>query len=316
MNELVFSHFKNGAIIGMDDNSVKYRLRLEGGRGTASVYPLMPGIELAFLEFRAERYSPSVHKHSRTIELNHCLEGRVECLMGDGCRQYASAGDLMLSSLQNHSDSIELPSGYYKGAVITLDLELADDAISQYISQSGVRASMLAERFFSERESFMLRARDAISRIFAEIYTIPKAVRSDYYRLKIMELLLYLSCIDPREETQGRIYSSQQVDLVKQVHKRLTAQLDTRFTIDELAREYCISPTALKSYFKGVYGKPISAYMKEYRVRRSESLLKKTDMTVAEIALAVGYESQSNFGAVFKDLTGETPMEYRKKFEY
>ena len=46
---------------------------------------------------------------------------------------------------------------------------------------------------------------------------------------------------------------------------------------------------------------------------RAAQLLRETDESVAEIARAVGYESQSRFTAAFKETYGELPTEYRRK---
>ena len=40
--------------------------------------------------------------------------------------------------------------------------------------------------------------------------------------------------------------------------------------------------------------------------------LRETDRTVAEIAAAVGYESQGKFARVFREVLGVTPTEYRR----
>ena len=45
---------------------------------------------------------------------------------------------------------------------------------------------------------------------------------------------------------------------------------------------------------------------------RAAQLLRETDESVAEIARAVGYESQSKFTAAFKEYFGVLPKEYRK----
>ena len=42
-------------------------------------------------------------------------------------------------------------------------------------------------------------------------------------------------------------------------------------------------------------------------------LLRETDMSVAEIAQRVGYESQSKLTAAFKDYFGMPPKEYRQR---
>ncbi|WP_373290643.1 helix-turn-helix domain-containing protein [Oceanobacillus neutriphilus] len=43
-------------------------------------------------------------------------------------------------------------------------------------------------------------------------------------------------------------------------------------------------------------------------------MLLKTQESIGEIASAVGYKSQSKFGAAFKDIYKITPLKYRSKY--
>ena len=69
----------------------------------------------------------------------------------------------------------------------------------------------------------------------------------------------------------------------------------------------------LKDTFKGIYGQPIGAYMKEYRIRQAADLLRQTRVSIAEIASQVGYENQSKFASAFRDIMKIAPAEYRKQ---
>ena len=113
-------------------------------------------------------------------------------------------------------------------------------------------------------------------------------------------------------ETQAEAYSSEQVRVVHEVHAYLTQNLDTRVTIEELSRQYLMNPTTLKAVFKSVYGASLAAHMKEHRMGKAAQLLRESDESVAEIARAVGYESQSKFTAAFKEYFGLLPKEYRR----
>ena len=115
-----------------------------------------------------------------------------------------------------------------------------------------------------------------------------------------------------KDQTQRRDDSSEQVRIVHEVHAFLTQNLDTRVTIEELSHQYLMNPTTLKQVFKSVYGASLAAHMKEHRMGRAAQLLRETDESVAEIARAVGYESQSKFTAAFKEYFGVLPKEYRK----
>ena len=64
--------------------------------------------------------------------------------------------------------------------------------------------------------------------------------------------------------------------------------------------------------FKSVYGTSIAAHLKEHRLEKAAQLLRETDLTMAEIARQVGYESQSKFTAAFKEQYGLLPTAYRR----
>lgn len=119
--------------------------------------------------------------------------------------------------------------------------------------------------------------------------------------------------VDVTKEKQREMYTSPQVEIVKEIHKKLISNLQERFTIEELSKEYLINTATLKATFKGIYGQPIGTYMKEYRMKQAAVLLRQTKSTIAEIANQVGYENQSKFGAAFRDILKITPAEYRKQ---
>ncbi|HEO6946683.1 TPA: helix-turn-helix transcriptional regulator, partial [Streptococcus agalactiae] len=77
-------------------------------------------------------------------------------------------------------------------------------------------------------------------------------------------------------------------------------------------KKYLMNPTTLKRVFKEVYGMSIAAHMKQHRMEEAAKLLKKSGMSIAQIAKNVGYESQSRFTTAFKDYYGMLPTEYRK----
>lgn len=310
------SHFNAGTVVEENESHISRREKFQEGEALADIYPVFPGIEVIGIDFHSFRYLPVLDKQANILEINHCLAGRIECRMRDNCLQYIGEGDLYLSTLSNHSDSLELPLGYYKGMAVIIDLDAAASEIPKLLPGISINIHELADRFFKDDECFLIQSKDEIQHIFSGMYTIPAQARSIYYQIKVLELLVYLHYFDPTKEKQKSIYARQQADVIKQIQKKITGDLGRRYTIEELAQQYCISPTALKAYFKGVYGKSIAAYMKEYRIRQALSLLCKTDKSIADIALSVGYESQSKFGVVFKEIMKITPQDYRKKFTH
>ncbi len=55
-----------------------------------------------------------------------------------------------------------------------------------------------------------------------------------------------------------------------------------------------------------------NAYLTQYRLDRSTALLKNTDMTITEIAPAVGFGGSSYYAEAFRKWIGSSPSEYRR----
>ena len=122
---------------------------------------------------------------------------------------------------------------------------------------------------------------------------------------EMIEQVMDVACPQWRSEAQ-------QVQLIRQIHDYLLTHMEQRITIEELTHLYPINPTTLKTVFKEVYGNSLAAHMKEHRMEKAAALLRETDMSVAEIAGQVGYESQSKFTAAFKEQFGQLPTAYRR----
>ena len=57
---------------------------------------------------------------------------------------------------------------------------------------------------------------------------------------------------------------------------------------------------------------PPSLYLRHIRVNRAKDLLVETNFSVMEIAVMVGYSSNSTFTRAFHSITGMTPKAYRE----
>lgn len=66
--------------------------------------------------------------------------------------------------------------------------------------------------------------------------------------------------------------------------------------------------------FKATTGQTPYAYVLQRRLRRAETLIAEGDMPLGEIALALGFSSQSHFTATFRRIRGTTPRAWRRQF--
>jgi AraC-like DNA-binding protein len=73
-----------------------------------------------------------------------------------------------------------------------------------------------------------------------------------------------------------------------------------------------MSATKLKYTFKEVYKSTISEYIVNKRLAQAEYLLVNTDISISQVAQAVGYKKSGNFSDAFHKNTGLLPLAYRK----
>ncbi len=89
---------------------------------------------------------------------------------------------------------------------------------------------------------------------------------------------------------------------------------DSDFNIDAIATSLNISRSAFFKKLKNITGLAPVDFVKEIRLSRSLELIRATDMTVSEIAFAVGFKDSGYFGKCFKKKYKLTPRESMSQY--
>src|SRR5271170_5240612 len=80
-----------------------------------------------------------------------------------------------------------------------------------------------------------------------------------------------------------------------------------------LARAALMSTGHFARQFRLAYGETPYAYLMTRRIERAKALLRRGDLSVTEVCVAVGCSSLGSFSARFTQLVGETPTAYRAR---
>lgn len=284
------------------------------GKGTLDVYRPLPGVEASYTRVIGTEVTVRHGASDTILELFYCRRGRVGWNMRGGISVYLGAGDLSVHSAGCCADScMRFPLGYAEGLSVSMDLAVVEESCPDILRQAGVDVQALQRTFCTDRPVSIPAGRE-LEEIFAPVYSVPPVQREACLYLKMQELLLYLSRVQPRRNIVTPC-ESQQTELIQEIHRELTAHPEQRFTIEELARKYPINTSTLKEVFKAVYGQPIGAYMKGYRVEYAMKLLRETRLSIQEIAERVGYRTQGKFSQAFRDVAQMLPTEYRNQFQ-
>lgn len=293
-----------------------YKMQNETGEGMITQYPVFPGVDLLYNDFHMENgFNENKNPRENVMEINHCREGRFECELKNGDCTYLGAGDLSVTMLSTETRSTSFPLEHFHGISIVIDIPSAVETIrrfSEIVGGISIDFEKIREKFCPDNTCFVMRGIPEVEHIFSELYIVSSEYQKGYFCVKVMELLLFLSAIEPEIDRERRYFYQSQVQAVKAIRSYMIENIKEHFTLNQLSEKFGIPLTSMKNCFKGVYGMPIYTYMKQYRVQQAALLLRTTTNSVTDIANKLGYENPGKFSGVFKELMGTTPTEYRK----
>lgn len=96
-------------------------------------------------------------------------------------------------------------------------------------------------------------------------------------------------------------------DIIQHIHLHYMEDL----TLEDLARQFYVSPYHLCREFKRRTGRTLTQYINVTRIMNAQRKLMETDWPVTEISDAAGFSSITHFNRVFKRIAGVTPSQYR-----
>lgn len=297
-----------------DTGRAKYQIQCDTHNGFMDCYHLFPGIDLAYSTFQASTCTMRSKSMPNILEIAFCQAGRFECEYKHGYITYLGEGDFAVSILSPEQEPPAFPIGYYDGIAIIVDMDITGPIFENIVEGVSIDLNELAHKFCAGHCCSVVKTPPNLLHVFQEICDAKDTAPMGYLRLKVLESFFLLSQMLPQENFEtAAYYSAAQIKKVKALKAELMEHLDTKETLKSMAIRYGMSLTALKDCFKAVYGKPIHAFQREYKMQAATRLLITTEMSVAEISGRLGYENPNKFSTAFKEVLGLSPSEYRKK---
>lgn len=94
---------------------------------------------------------------------------------------------------------------------------------------------------------------------------------------------------------------------------RVNGSLSEEWSVERMARELNLSASHFSRLCRELHGLSPSRRLRRFRLDRAKTLLSHKDFTVYQVAEMVGYGDPFAFSTAFKEHTGKTPREWRKR---
>ena len=100
---------------------------------------------------------------------------------------------------------------------------------------------------------------------------------------------------------------------LRRARDRMDREYAQPLDVPVLARTALMSPAHFSRRFREAYGETPYAYLLTRRVERAKALLRRGDLSVTDVCVAVGWSSLGSFCARFTEIVGEPPSLYRAR---
>jgi transcriptional regulator GlxA family with amidase domain len=118
------------------------------------------------------------------------------------------------------------------------------------------------------------------------------------------------------EDKRVRDSTGQDPELLRRLLRakdRMDAASHEEWPVERLARVSHVSEAHFARSFKDAFGVPPHRYLLTRRIERATALLRETDLPIIDIAFQTGWKSLGTFGRTFRDVTNESPSEFRAR---
>ena len=241
-----------------------------------------------------------------------CTQGNAQFML-NGVPCQVQAGDLFITFGRQTIDHFERSEDFQGSAL--------------FQSQEFVQESLMTMRYLWPYLIYLMRhpvmsLNEQERTIVREGYTLLKnrlASEEEVLRQELIQAILQVFYLDvcrmmekraPREEH----YNSRTYNLFYHFMQLLASNYMIEREVAWYAQTLSLTPKYLSEVVKTVSGRTVGQWISIMVVMEIKSLLRNTDMSVKQIAQQLNFTTQSFMGRYFKNLTGLSPLDYRKRF--
>jgi len=123
--------------------------------------------------------------------------------------------------------------------------------------------------------------------------------------------------MDRNSQSSFAVFTGQKAhedDIVRQVQLFMEEHFMENFSLGALAGQFAVSRRNFDRRFLKATGNTPLEYLQRIRVESAKKMLESTPKNVTEVMYEVGYSDVTAFRAVFKRITGLTPIDYRGRY--
>lgn len=264
--------------------------------------------------YEKESLNQKLHTHAE-LQITHIKKGSGSVVIGDYLGQFSS-GDIFV--IGSHVPHVFRPSVSQTESQECNALILTHIYISENLTQNNMFESLELNDIFVKAKKGMRLNNSKKDAIGLKAIELTKQTGLNEV-ITILSILNQLSNSFDMEFLNGKnseIYGGKTVGRrLNDVVNFTLNNYNKKITINDVANIANMVPVAFCRFFRQRTGKTYIDYLNEIRILNACKLLIAKDRPISEISTKSGYNNVAYFNRTFKNTTGHTPSEYKKKVE-
>lgn len=281
------------------------------GTGILYDYSIFPGIDLIFMDFNCSDIFDEPNEMRNVLEIRHYQEGRVEFEFEGDKVFHLQQDEFCVNGMLNMPARYSFPFDYCSGLSLVLDKNSMMEVTRSQLALFQIDISVLEEDLDTAHQWYICKTPPSMCHVFEELYAAKEHETSQYFRIKVLELLYHATKLRKEDRVAATYYAREHIEIVKRVRKAMLKDLSRSTPLEQFLRGEAISTVTFQTIFKQIYGRSPYAYLKHYRMNSAAVQLRESNESINQIALSLGYSNASKFARAFRDVFGVLPKDYR-----
>jgi len=136
--------------------------------------------------------------------------------------------------------------------------------------------------------------------------------------LSLLQILIHYLRLDRQEPEAVAELREEELpndDVVRRALEFIRSHYAEDLNLPRIAGTLQRSDRHIRQHFEDCLGVPPMRYLLQYRITRAKELIRYSDYALKEIAELVGFKTIHHFTRVFREVAGESPAAWRRKYQ-
>lgn len=253
------------------------------GTGILYDYSIFPGIDLIFMDFNCSDIFDEPNEMRNVLEIRHYQEGRVEFEFEGDKVFHLQQDEFCVNGMLNMPARYSFPFDYCSGLSLVLDKNSMTEVTRSQLALFQIDISVLEEDLDTAHQWYICKTPPSMCHVFEELYAAKEHETSQYFRIKVLELLYHATKLRKEDRVAATYYAREHIEIVKRVRKAMLKDLSRSTPLEQFLRGEAISTVTFQTIFKQIYGRSPYAYLKHYRMNSAAVQLRESNESINQI---------------------------------